>query len=172
MKKLALTSVALGLAAGLTLAGASGPTAAQEKFVTIGTGGQTGVYYVVGGSICRLVNKGTKDHGIKCTHTTGGSVANLNGIRAGDLDMGVAQSDWQYHAYNGTAPNKFPDGAYGDLRAVFSVHAEPFTVVARTDSGITTFEDLKGKRVNIGNPGSGQRGSKLGLKSGSRQQMV
>ena len=159
MKKLALTSVALGLAAGLTLAGASGPAAAQEKFVTIGTGGQTGVYYVVGGSICRLVNKGTKDHGIKCTHTTGGSVANLNGIRAGDLDMGVAQSDWQYHAYNGTAPNKFPDGAFGDLRAVFSVHAEPFTVVARTDSGITTFEDLKGKRVNIGNPGSGQRGT-------------
>ena len=159
MKKFALTSVALGLAAGLTLAGASGPTAAQEKFVTIGTGGQTGVYYVVGGSICRLVNKGTKDHGIKCTHTTGGSVANLNGIRAGDLDMGVAQSDWQYHAYNGTAPDKFPDGAFEELRAVFSVHAEPFTVVARTDSGITVFEDLKGKRVNIGNPGSGQRGT-------------
>ena len=159
MKKLALTSVALGLAAGLVLAGASGPAAAQEKFVTIGTGGQTGVYYVVGGSICRLVNKGTKDHGIKCTHTTGGSVANINGIRAGDLDMGVAQSDWQYHAYNGTAPGKFPDGAFEDLRAVFSVHAEPFTVVARTDSGITTFADLKGKRVNIGNPGSGQRGT-------------
>jgi hypothetical protein len=159
MKKLALTSVALGLATGLVLAGASGPASAQETFVTIGTGGQTGVYYVVGGSICRLVNKGTKDHGIKCTHTTGGSVANINGIKAGDLDMGVAQSDWQYHAYNGTAPDQFPDGAYPELRAVFSVHPEPFTVVARADSGITTFDDLKGKRVNIGNPGSGQRGT-------------
>jgi len=132
---------------------------AQSKFITIGTGGQTGVYYVVGGSICRLVNRGTGDHGIKCTHTTGGSVANLNGIRAGDLDMGVAQSDWQYHAYNGTAPDKFPDGAFRNLRAVFSVHPEPFTVVARADSGIRKFADLKGKRVNVGNPGSGQRGT-------------
>ena len=130
-----------------------------ETFVTIGTGGQTGVYYQVGGAICRLVNKGTKDHDIKCTHTTGGSVANINGIRAGDLDMGVAQSDWQYHAYNGTAPEQFPDGAFKDLRAVFSVHPEPFTLVVRADSGINSFDDLKGKRVNVGNPGSGQRGT-------------
>ncbi len=133
--------------------------AADKTFVTIGTGGQTGVYYVVGGSICRLVNKETKAHGIKCTHTTGGSVKNINGIQAGDLDMGVAQSDWQYHAYNGTAPKQFPNGAYKDLRAVFSVHGEPFTVVARKDSGINSFADLKGKRVNVGNPGSGQRGT-------------
>ncbi len=134
-------------------------SAADKTFVAIGTGGQTGVYYVVGGSICRLVNKQTDDHGIKCTHTTGGSVKNINGIRAGDLDMGVAQSDWQYHAYNGTAPKQFPTGAYKDLRAVFSVHGEPFTVVARKDSGINSFQDLKGKRVNVGNPGSGQRGT-------------
>lgn len=130
-----------------------------ETFVTIGTGGQTGVYYQVGGAICRLVNKGTKDHDIKCTHTTGGSVANINGIRAGDLDMGVAQSDWQYHAYNGSAPEQFPDGAFKELRAVFSVHPEPFTLVVRADSGINSFDDLKGKRVNVGNPGSGQRGT-------------
>ncbi|VAW14928.1 TRAP transporter solute receptor, TAXI family precursor [hydrothermal vent metagenome] len=130
-----------------------------QKFITIGTGGQTGVYYQVGGSICKLVNRGAKDHGIKCTHTTGGSTKNINGIRAGDLDMGVAQSDWQFHAYNGTAPKQFPDGAFKELRAVFSVHPEPFTVVARADSGIKSFDDLKGKRVNIGNPGSGQRGT-------------
>ncbi|MEH6443868.1 MAG: TAXI family TRAP transporter solute-binding subunit [Oceanospirillaceae bacterium] len=130
--------------------------AADKTFVTIGTGGQTGVYYVVGASICRLVNKKTKDHGIKCTHTTGGSVKNINGIRSGNLDMGVAQSDVQYNAYNGTNADQFPDGAYKDLRAVFSVHGEPFTVVARKDSGIKTFDDLKGKRVNVGNPGSGQ----------------
>jgi TRAP transporter TAXI family solute receptor len=71
--------------------------------------------------------------------------------------MGVAQSDWQYHAYNGTAPDTFPDGKFEELRAVFSVHPEPFTVVARADSGIKTFEDLKGKRVNMGDPGSGAR---------------
>jgi len=157
MKTIKFAAVAATM---IALAASASPAAiAQSKFITIGTGGQTGVYYVVGGSICRLVNRGTGDHGIKCTHTTGGSVANLNGIRAGDLDMGVAQSDWQYHAYNGTAPDKFPDGAFRNLRAVFSVHPEPFTVVARADSGIRKFADLKGKRVNVGNPGSGQRGT-------------
>jgi len=138
---------------------ASPSFAADPTFVTIGTGGVTGVYYPTGGAICRLVNKGRKEHGIRCSvESTGGSVYNLNTIRAGELDMGVAQSDWQYHAYNGTS--KFKDqGANKDLRAVFSVHPEPFTVVARADSGIKNLADLKGKRVNIGNPGSGQRGT-------------
>ena len=131
---------------------------AQEKFITIGTGGQTGVYYVVGQSICRLVNRGTASHNLKCTApSTGGSIANINAIAAGDMDMGVAQSDWQYHAYNGTS--KFEGNKIDDLRAVFSVHGEPFTVVARTDSGATDFDSLFGKRVNVGNPGSGQRGT-------------
>jgi len=134
-------------------------TAQADEFITIGTGGVTGVYYPTGGAICRLVNKGRKDHGVRCSvESTGGSVYNLNTISAGELDMGVAQSDWQFHAYNGTS--KFEDkGANKDLRAVFSVHPEPFTVVARADSGIKTFDDLKGKRVNVGNPGSGQRGT-------------
>lgn len=147
----------LALVAGLTLGAAA--TASAESFITIGTGGVTGVYYPTGGAICRLVNKGRKEHGIRCSvESTGGSVYNLNTIRAGELDMGVAQSDWQYHAYHGTS--KFAEsGANKDLRAVFSVHPEPFTVVARADSGIKTFTDLKGKRVNIGNPGSGQRGT-------------
>jgi TRAP transporter TAXI family solute receptor len=142
---------------GLTFGTAA--TVSAESFITIGTGGVTGVYYPTGGAICRLVNKGRKEHGIRCSvESTGGSVYNLNTIRAGELDMGVAQSDWQYHAYHGTS--KFQDaGANKDLRAVFSVHPEPFTVVARADSGIKTFTDLKGKRVNIGNPGSGQRGT-------------
>jgi len=156
MKPFDVKSTAFGLTAAALLMGAS-VAAAQETFVTIGTGGQTGVYYQVGGAVCRLVNRNTGDHGIKCTHTTGGSVDNINGIRNGDLDFGVAQSDWQYHAYNGTAPDTFPQGKFEELRAVFSVHPEPFTVVARADSGIKTFEDLKGKRVNVGNPGSGQR---------------
>ena len=150
IKKLAITAIA-----GAALLATS--AMAETKHVVIGTGGQTGVYYQVGGAICRLVNKGTEKHHINCTHTTGGSVTNINGLRSGDKDMGVAQSDWQYHAYNGTAPEQFPEGAYKELRAVFSVHAEPFTVVARTDSGIKTFNDLKGKKVNVGNPGSGSR---------------
>ncbi|WP_323037013.1 TAXI family TRAP transporter solute-binding subunit [Pararhodobacter sp.] len=129
---------------------------AQQQFVTIGTGGQTGVYYVVGQSICRLVNRGTAEHGIQCTApSTGGSIANINAIHAGDMDMGVAQSDWQYHAFNGSS--QFEGAAVPELRAVFSVHGEPFTVLARADAGITTFGDLRGHRVNVGNPGSGQR---------------
>lgn len=135
----------------------SAPAAmAQETFINIGTGGQTGVYFVVGQSICRLVNRGTADHNIRCTApSTGGSIANINAIAAGDMDMGVAQSDWQFHAYNGSS--EFEGNQIEGLRAVFSVHPEPFTVLARADSGITTFEDMAGMRVNVGNPGSGQR---------------
>ena len=135
------------------------PATAADQFISIGTGGITGVYYPTGGAICRLVNKGRKTHGIRCSaESTGGSVYNINTIREGELDFGVAQSDWQFHAYHGSS--KFKDrGAFSKLRAVFSVHAEPFTVVARKDSGIRSFDDLKGKRVNIGNPGSGQRGT-------------
>ncbi len=159
MKKLSVTAIALVMAAGVFYATGTGTAQAQQNFITIGTGGVTGVYYPTGGAICRLVNKGRKMHGVRCSvESTGGSVYNINTIRAGELDMGVAQSDWQYHAYNGTS--KFKDkGPFTELRAVFSVHPEPFTVVARADSGIKHFNDLKGKRVNIGNPGSGQRGT-------------
>jgi TRAP transporter TAXI family solute receptor len=105
------------------------------------------------------VNRNRKEHGIRCSvESTGGSIFNLNTIRNGELDFGVAQSDWQFHAYNGSS--KFQQaGANKKLRAVFSIHSEPFTLMARADSGIKTFDDLKGKRVNIGNPGSGQRGT-------------
>jgi TRAP transporter TAXI family solute receptor len=130
-------------------------TVAQE-FISIGTGGVTGVYYPTGGAICRLVNKSRKEHGIRCAvESTGGSVYNINTIKAGELEFGVAQSDWQHHAYNGTS--KFADNPFPDLRAVMSVHPEPFTLIVRGDSGIDSFEALKGKRVNVGNPGSGQR---------------
>jgi TRAP transporter TAXI family solute receptor len=145
----------IAAAAAALVIGAQG-VSAEEKFITIGTGGQTGVYFVVRQSICRLVNRGTAEHNMKCTApSTGGSIANINSIKAGDMDMGVAQSDWQFHAYNGTS--KFEGDKFDKLRAVFSVHGEPFTVIARADAGIASFEDLKGKRVNVGNPGSGQR---------------
>ncbi|WBU54487.1 TAXI family TRAP transporter solute-binding subunit [Paracoccus sp. SCSIO 75233] len=142
----------------LALSAAAGAANAQEeRFMTIGTGGQTGVYYVVGQSICRLVNRNSAETGIKCTApSTGGSVANVNAIKSGDMTMGVAQSDIQYHAYNGTSPEFEGDNKFENLRSVFSVHPEPFTVVARKDANIAGFDDLKGKRVNVGNPGSGQ----------------
>ena len=133
--------------------------AAQQKFITIGTGGVTGVYYAAGGAICRLVNKDRKTHGIRCSvESTGGSVFNINTIKAGELDMGVAQSDVHYNAAKGLA--QFKDtGAYGDLRAVFSLHPEPFTVLGRKELNARSFADFKGKRFNVGNPGSGTRAS-------------
>jgi len=149
---------ALAVAAAVTLgAGSSAIHAQEQRFVTIGTGGVTGVYYPAGGAICRLVNMNRKEHGIRCSvESTGGSVYNLNAIRAGELDLAVAQSDWQYHAYNGTSQFK-DEGPNKKLRAVFSLHPEPFTVVDSKGSGIKNFEDLAGKRVSVGNPGSGQR---------------
>jgi TRAP transporter TAXI family solute receptor len=141
----------------LALTAAPAYLQANQTFVTIGTGGVTGVYYPTGGAICRLVNKDRKTHGIRCTvESTGGSVYNVNAIAGGELDLGVVQSDVQFNAYNGT--EGFADtGANKDLRAVFSIHPEPFTVVARADSGISKIQDFVGKRINIGNPGSGQR---------------
>jgi uncharacterized protein len=135
------------------------PAAAQQKFITVGTGGVTGVYYAAGGAICRLVNKDRAKHGIRCSvESTGGSVFNVNTIKAGELDLGFAQSDVQYNAAKGQG--NFKDaGAYGDLRAVFSVHPEPFTVLARKEANIKSFADFKGKRFNVGNPGSGTRAS-------------
>ena len=135
------------------------PALAQQKFITIGTGGVTGVYYAAGGAICRLMNKDRARHGIRCSvESTGGSVFNINTIRAGELDFGITQSDWQYHAINGTSQFQ-KDGKFGDLRAVFSVHPEPFTLLARKELNATKFEDFKGKRFNVGNPGSGTRAS-------------
>ncbi len=157
MKRHAFSAAALSSAI-LGAAMFTSPAMAQdeEQFITIGTGGQTGVYYVVGQSVCRFVNRNSEETGIRCNApSTGGSVANVNGIRSGELTMGVAQSDVQYQAYNGTG--NFEGEAYEDLRAVFKVHGEPLTILARADADIGSLDDLAGKRVNIGNPGSGQR---------------
>ena len=137
------------------------PTAcAQQKFITIGTGGVTGVYYAAGGAICRLVNKDRAKHGIRCSvESTGGSVFNVNTIKAGELDLGFAQSDVQYNAAKGLGAVQGCRRRSADLRAVFSVHPEPFTVLARKEAGVKSFADFKGKRFNVGNPGSGTRAS-------------
>lgn len=130
---------------------------AKTTFVTIGTGGITGVYYPTGGAIAKIVNKKRKEYGIRCTvESTGGSVFNVNAVMAGDLEFGIVQSDRQYQAIKGEAEWK-DKGPQEDLRAVFSIHPESVTLVAAEDTGVKAIADLKGKRVNIGNPGSGQR---------------
>ncbi|KAA0258601.1 TAXI family TRAP transporter solute-binding subunit [Deferribacter autotrophicus] len=128
----------------------------RMKFVTIGTGGVTGVYYPTGGAIGRIVNKKSKVYGLKVTvESTGGSVYNINAVLSGDLEFGIAQSDRQYQAWYGLAEWK-DKGPQKALRSVFSIHPESITLIARADAGINSPADLKGKRVNIGNPGSGQ----------------
>ena len=146
--------------AAVAAAFAAAPAAqAQQKFITIGTGGVTGVYYAAGGAICRLVNKDRAKHNIRCSvESTGGSVFNVNTIKAGELDMGVAQSDVQFNAAKGVGQFQ-KDGAFNELRAVFALHPEPVTVVARKEANVKSFTDFKGKRFNVGNPGSGTRAS-------------
>ena len=158
--------------AAMMIGAASAASAADVKYITIGTGGPTGVYFVVGNSVCRLVNAaaaegrdGDQNH-LRCSApSTAGSTYNIGQICAGELDFGVAQSDWQYHAYKGDSDKvtKCPK-----LRAMFSVHSEPYQVIAGADSGIKSWADLKGKRFNIGNPGSGQRGTTEELMAGRR----
>lgn len=147
----------LALGAGAIMLTSSSVPAQDQRFITIGTGGVTGVYYPTGGAVCRLVNKQRKEHGIRCSvESTGGSVYNTRTIRQGELDFGVVQSDVQVAALAGTG-SFADDGAYPDLRSLFSIHSEPMHVMARKDSGIKKVEDFKGKVVNIANPGSGTR---------------
>lgn len=137
--------------------GAQVPAQAAEKIISIGTGSITGVYYPAGGALCRLLNRDRKVHGVRCfVESTGGSIYNIHALRDGEIDFGIAQSDWQYSAYRGEG--LFADGPpFRDLRSIFSLHSEMFTLVVGKDSNIRKFADLKGKRVNIGDRGSGMR---------------
>jgi TRAP transporter TAXI family solute receptor len=167
-KRFAIILTVLILAAAVGFAGGktegpspAAPAEAQRAFVTIGTGGVTGVYYPAGGAISRVVNKKYDEYKLKVTvESTGGSVFNINAVLAGDLEFGIAQSDRQYQAYKGEAEWK-DRGPQTDLRAVFALHSEAVTLLAADDAGINTVGDLKGKRVNIGEPGSGNRGNAI-----------
>ncbi|PLY06078.1 MAG: C4-dicarboxylate ABC transporter substrate-binding protein [Arcobacter sp.] len=140
----------------IALVGALSIPAMAVQFVTIGTGGVTGTYYPTGGAVCRMVNKLKKQTGIRCTvESTGGSVYNVNTIKAGELDFGIAQSDTVYQAYNGHG--KFEGKAQKELRSVMAIYPELLAFVTRKDSGINALADMKGKKINIDVPGSGTR---------------
>ena len=157
MKRIGLLTLIATICLALGLMVSPTPVVAKTTFVTIGTGGITGVYYPTGGAIARIVNKKRKVYGLRCTvESTGGSVFNVNAVMSGDLEFGVVQSDRQYQAMRGLAEWK-DKGPQKDLRAVFTIHPESITLVAADDAGIKSINDLRGKRVNIGNPGSGQR---------------
>ena len=142
---------------GLLLIAHAPASFAQEKLVTIGTGSVSGVYYPAGGAICRLMNRTRNEHGIRCfSESTAGSINNIQQLHEGEITFAIVQSDWLYKAVHGEGV--FAEhGPANDLRTVFSLHSEMFTVAVGKNSGIHTFADLKGKRVNIGDPGSGMR---------------
>jgi len=145
-----MKTLALVLGAAIATAMMAPASLAQQKFVTVGTGSVTGVYYSAGGAICRLVNKDRARHGIRCSvESTNGSVFNVDAIESGELDFGVVQSDVQFNSAR----------ANPGLRAVMSLHPEPFTVVARKELNAHAFSDMKGRKFNVGNPGSGTRAS-------------
>ena len=132
------------------------------QFITIGTGGVTGTYYPTGGAVCRLVNQVKKDTGIRCSvESTGGSVYNINTIKNGELDFGIAQSDVVYQAANGT--DKFEGNKIEKIRSVMAIYPELFTLVSRKDANINNIMDIKGKRINLGNPGSGNEATALAM---------
>lgn len=127
----------------------------QLDFVSIGTGAVTGIYYPTGGAICRMINKKMGVYHIKATvESTAGSVYNVNAVLSGDLEFGVVQSDRQYQAYHGFSEWE-KNGRQKNLRSVFSIHPESVTLIASVNCGATQITELKGKRINIGNPGSG-----------------
>ncbi len=158
------TIAALVGSAALALASAGTAAAQGITYVTIGTGGPTGIYFVVGNSVCRMVNAAAAEgrdesqNHLRCSApSTAGSTYNIGQVCTGEFDFGIAQSDWQYHAFKGDASDKI--ASCPKLRAVFSVHSEPYQIIAGKTSGVHSWNDLKGKRFNIGNPGSGQRGT-------------
>ena len=127
----------------------------ERTFVTIGTGGITGVYYPTGGAISRLVNEKQDVYNVKATvASSGGSVFNINAVLSGDLEFGVAQSDRQYEAFTGLAEWE-ASGPQKNLRSLFSIYPESVTLIASEESAIQSVSDLKEKRVNLGNKGSG-----------------
>ncbi len=154
------------LLAGLVLA--AGPAGA-EQHVVVGTGPVAGTYYPAGGALCRQVNLATERHSLRClVESTAGSEENLRRLRAGQLDFALLQSDWQYYAgRDGT--EGVSDGADGnseptsDLRAVFSLHAQPFTLLARPESGIAALRDIEDKRIDLGPEGSATRKANMAL---------
>lgn len=145
---------------GLTAKTAESDTADSEPLMSsarkkpshmyLGTGSVQGVYFPIGGVICRLLNRHKELHNLRCTlESTGGSIYNLRELRKGNFDLVVAQSDWQYHAYKGSSTFE-KDGPNEELRAVFALEADPLALIVKKGSGIATFDDLAGRVVSFG----------------------
>ncbi len=145
--------------AALLTAGMAGTGKAAE--IVVGAGAGARVHFHVGRALCRVLKRSIKGSACQALRMEAGhqteSLAVLNNVRNGAIEVGIVETDWIHHAYNGSGPVKFIDEKFTNLRTLFVLHGEPFTVVARSDARIAKLDDLKGKRVSIGRPGSNQR---------------
>jgi uncharacterized protein len=155
--KKTMLALVLVCAAAAGTGGSNAPAdAAKKTFVVIGGGSETGVYYQVALGVCKLVNEKLGGQGYDCKGQPAlGSVTNINAMSRGYLDFAVVQSDVNWKAYHGEEDWK--GKPYKGLRSVFSIYPETVMLVTRADIGIKSVTDLRGKRVNIGNRGSGFR---------------
>lgn len=136
---------------------ASAPSSAKEKFVALGTSSQSGVYYPVAQGICGLINGGRDEHLVRClANTTGGSIYNIQAIATGELDFALTRAGLAYEAYRGIGEFE-AYGANPKLRSMSVLYSQPLSVIVKQDSDVKTFLDIVGKRINIGNLGSGKR---------------
>ena len=129
---------------------------AEPAFVSMGTGPVSGLYYPTGRAICEAVNAAVGKSVLRCSvEATPGSVYNVEALASGEVEFALVQSDVQFFAVNGEI--RWQGRPVDKLRSVMSLYPELLTIVARPDAGISGIEGLKGKRVNIGAPGSGTR---------------
>ena len=134
----------------------------SSEFITIGTGGVTGTYYPTGGAICKFVNQYKKESKIRCSvESTDGSLYNLNTLKNGDLDFAIVQSDIVYQASKGIG--SFKNEKFSDLKTIMAIYPELLTLVTKKDANINNLLDIKGKRISLGNSGSGNETTTLSL---------
>jgi TRAP transporter TAXI family solute receptor len=148
--------VAVAIVAALAAGAPVRTCAANETFVSLGTGEMDGLYYPIGKAICKVAGLDLRAMEIRCSpETTPGSVYNVDAVESGELELGLAQTDVAREAYRGIGP--WQGRAVSDLRSVLSLHSELVTIIARADANIHSISDLAGKRVNVGSRGTGTR---------------
>ncbi|APE45499.1 C4-dicarboxylate ABC transporter substrate-binding protein [Sulfitobacter alexandrii] len=140
----------IGTAALIAL-GFAAPATAQTQ-LSIATGGTGGVYYPMGGGLAEVINNHVEGYSATA-EVTGASVENMGLIATGDADLAIGLADTVAQAYEGTG--RFEGQQLPMVRGLASLYANMIHIVALADSGITSLDDLRGKRVSIGAPGSG-----------------
>lgn len=142
-----MKTLSYALAATLAFGGA-----ASAQNLSIATGGTGGTYYPYGGGLAELI--GEYIDGAQATaEVTGASVENMALISQQQSDLAIALADTVYDAYHGNGA--FDGRAVEDARALASIYPNAVQIVTLADSGISGLDDLKGKRVSVGAPGSG-----------------